>query len=438
MAANAFKIYRWIILIIIAILYFFVCLHRMSPTVIARDLASSFNADAVTLGIIASSYFYLYSAMQPVVGYLSDTTGPRKVMALLFFISAAGAFIFGLAPNATIAVLGRLLIGAGLAGVFIPALKVFSRWYPANQFASLTGFMITIGGLGGLAAALPLTYLVVFLGWRGSFVAIGFLSVLLAVITWIIVRDAPEDKGWPACGVEITSAPAAGNKIPLSKRLGTVFTNLDFCLLFFATFLIYGASLAFQGLWAIPYLMDVFSLDRVRAGGILMALPLGFAIGGSSIGLLIDRLNMDRKKAFLWALGVNMIMWVVLIFLKGQQHLMIVIPLFFLFGLTAGGSLPLSFAITRDLFPPWLMGTATGMMNTASFLGSAVYMPFTGLLLNSSDSVRSGSYSLEAYRKLLLVILLSYAIAFVAMVMLSKHKDARVKQPEDKAPDGDL
>jgi sugar phosphate permease len=421
---KSFKIYRWVILIIIAILYFFVCLHRMSPTVIARDLALSLHADAVTLGVIASSYFYLYAAMQPVVGYLSDTTGPRKVMALLFFISAAGAVIFGLAPNATIAVLGRLLIGAGLAGVFIPALKVFSRWYPANQFASLTGFMITIGGFGGLAAALPLTYLVVHLGWRGSFVAIGLLSAFLAVLTWIIVRDAPDDKGWQVYNAENSPALPAGKEARLLKRLATVFGNPDFCLLFFTTFLIYGASLTFQGLWAVPYLMDVFGLDRVRAGGMLMALPLGFAIGGSSIGFLIDRLNLNRKKSFLSALGLSLLMWLILIFLKEREHLVIVVPLFFFFGLTAGGSLPLSFAITRDFFPSWLMGTATGMMNTASFLGSAIYMPLTGFLLSSSVSAGSGSYSFDAYRKLLIVFLISYAIAFVAMAILSKRKDS--------------
>ncbi|MRR15162.1 MAG: MFS transporter [Deltaproteobacteria bacterium] len=424
MTMKTFKIYRLAILSIIAVLYFFVCLHRMSPTVIARDLMISLSTDAVTLGFIASAYFYLYSAMQPVVGYLSDTTGPRKVMALLFFISAVGAVIFGLAPNAPVAFLGRLLIGAGLAGVFIPALKIFSHWYPLNQFASLTGLMITIGGLAGLAAALPLTYLIVLLGWRGSFIAMGLLSAFLAVLTWIIVRDTPEDKGWPACNAEYISVPAAGEKHPLSRRLATVFSNLDFCLLFSATFLIYGSSLSFQGLWAVPYLMDVFGLDRVRAGGILMALPLGFAIGGSTAGFLIDRLNLDRKKSFLGALVLGIILWLVLIFLKEKTHLTIVLPLFFFFGLAGGGSLPISFAITRDLFPSWLMGTATGMMNTAGFLGSVIYMPFTGYVLSHSVSARSGSFSFDDYRKLFIVFLLSYAVAFIALTRLSKHKNA--------------
>lgn len=426
---KVFKIYRWAILIIIAILYFFVCLHRLSPTVIARDLVLSLHADAFTLGIIASAYFYLYSAMQPVVGYLSDTKGPRKVMALLFLVSAVGSVIFGLAPNATVAILGRVLIGAGLAGVFIPALKVFSRWYRANQFASLTGVMITIGGIGGLAAAMPLTYLVVLLGWRGSFVAIGLLSAALAVLAWIIVRDSPKDRGWPVLTAEDSATPKAAEEISVSKRLVTVFGNLDFCLICLAVFLIYGAALTFQGLWAVPYLMDVFGLDQVRAGWMLMAWPLGWAIGGPSVGFLTDRLNLDRKKALLWALGLSTLLWLLLIFLQGREHLIIVVPLFFLLGLMAGGALPLSFTITRDLFHFGLMGTATGLMNTASFLGSAVYMPLTGFLLKGAASVRPGSYSFEAYRTLLIVFLLSYAGAFIAMTLLSSRKASPASLP---------
>lgn len=50
---NSFRSYRWTLLGIIGVLYFFVCLHRLSPTVVARDLALAFNADAATLGLIA-------------------------------------------------------------------------------------------------------------------------------------------------------------------------------------------------------------------------------------------------------------------------------------------------------------------------------------------------------------------------------------------------
>ena len=75
---NHFKSFRWLLFGMIGALYFLAHFHRMAPTVIARDLALAFDADAMVLGMIASTYFYLYSVSQPVVGYLSDTVGPAK------------------------------------------------------------------------------------------------------------------------------------------------------------------------------------------------------------------------------------------------------------------------------------------------------------------------------------------------------------------------
>ena len=65
--------YRWYIFLVLSIIYFLACLHRISPTVIARDLVRDFGADATALGFMSSAYFYLYAAVQPPVGMLSDT-----------------------------------------------------------------------------------------------------------------------------------------------------------------------------------------------------------------------------------------------------------------------------------------------------------------------------------------------------------------------------
>ncbi len=431
---KTFNSYRCVMLVIIGILYFFVCLHRLSPTVIARDLAQTFNADAVILGIIGSAYFYLYSAMQPLVGYLSDIAGPRKVMSFLFFISALGALIFGLAPNPPIAILGRAFIGAGVAGIFIPALKIFSRWYRTNQFTSLTGIMSTINGLGGISAAMPLTYLVVLFGWRGSFVAIGLISIALASCTWIIVRDRPEDRGWLAVNGEESTSYITSGKISILRRCTDVFKNPDFCLVCLVVFLFWGGNTTFQGLWAVPYLMDVFGLDKVWAGWVLMAWPLGFAIGGPLIGILTDRLVLNHKRVYLWGLGVNIVLWFIMIFLSNREYLMVVALFFFIFGLIAGGTLPVAFTITRDLFPFQIMGTATGLMNTAGFFGIAVYMPFTGFLLKTA-STNPDSYTINAYRTILIAFLLSSTVAFLATSLLSNretslgHSDLKKNAP---------
>jgi MFS family permease len=112
----------------IGVLYFLVHLQRLAPTVIARDLALSFSADAMLLGVIASSYFYLYALAQPVVGYLSDTAGPRKVIAFSFLLTSLGTLLFALAPSATVATAGRALVGFGAGGSSSPV----SRSFPAG------------------------------------------------------------------------------------------------------------------------------------------------------------------------------------------------------------------------------------------------------------------------------------------------------------------
>lgn len=426
METNATEKYRWFIFGILGTIYFLTCLHRVAPTVIARDLAQAFNADATVLGLIASSYFYLYSAVQPPVGILSDTIGPRMVVTIFTIIAAAGGLIFGTASNAAMSALGRALIGAGVGGVFVPSLKIFSRWFRASEFASLTGILLAITGLGGLSAALPLTYLVLFLGWRISFVLLGAFSLFLALICWAVVRDRPEDKGWPPVEIEAAqSQPVASGPsedMRTFKRLGLIFRSFNFWMITSALFFSGGVSLTFQGLWAVPYLMDAYGLSRVKAGGLLMVIPFGFAVGAPVLGLLIDRFALNRKGVVIGSMGLSISCWTILLLFGGRSSYLLVIPLFLILGLLGGGYLTVFMTITKELFPPWLTGTAVGLINPAAFLATALYQPLTGFVLDKVGRLDSGAYPLEAYQLVFIVFLISISIALIATFMLSLPK----------------
>ena len=426
METNATEKYRWFIFGILGTIYFLTCLHRVAPTVIARDLAQAFNADATVLGLIASSYFYLYSAVQPPVGILSDTIGPRMVVTIFTIIAAAGGLIFGTASNAAMSTLGRALIGAGVGGVFVPSLKIFSRWFRTSEFASLTGILLAISGLGGLSAALPLTYLVLFLGWRISFVLLGAFSLFLALICWAVVRDRPEDKGWPPVEIEAAqSQPVASGPsedMRTFNRLGLIFRSFNFWMITSALFFSGGVSLTFQGLWAVPYLMDAYGLSRAKAGGLLMVMPFGFAVGAPVLGLLIDRFSLNRKGVVIASMGLSISCWTVLLLFGGRSSYLLVIPLFLILGLLGGGYLTVFMTITKDLFPPWLTGTAVGLINPAAFLATALYQPLTGFVLDKVGRLDSGAYPLEAYQLVFIVFLISISIALIATFMLSLPK----------------
>jgi len=83
-------IHRWMVFGVIAAVYFFVYFHRVSTSVIAPDLLEAFQANATALGLMSSMYFYLYAVEQPLVGWLSDSLGPRRVVGYWSLLAAAG------------------------------------------------------------------------------------------------------------------------------------------------------------------------------------------------------------------------------------------------------------------------------------------------------------------------------------------------------------
>lgn len=79
-----------------------------------------FDSDATALGAMASMYFYFYALEQPVVGFLADVLGPRRVVGMWSTGAAAGCVLFALAPSLGWASVGRGLIGLGVGGCLCP------------------------------------------------------------------------------------------------------------------------------------------------------------------------------------------------------------------------------------------------------------------------------------------------------------------------------
>ena len=398
------------------IIYFFACLHRVSPTVIAHDLTLEFTLNATMLGLIASAYFYLYAFIQPPVGILSDTIGPRRVVTFFTLIACIGSVVFGMAVNPVMAIVGRCLIGIGVGGIFVPVLKLFSQWFRPNEFASLTGIMLAIGYLGGIFASAPLTLLVLHVGWRISFVIIGVLTIIMGGLFWIIARDKPEDKGWPSIANN-TSMSEGTEDIPGTitnrQRLKMVIIHPGFWLITLSIFFVGGAGITFSGLWAVPFLMDIHHYSRMEAGGMLMLSMIGFAVGAAMSGVLTDRLGLNKKAIIIITLSLGFIYYSLFSTIGDRIPHFVLIIIFFVMGVFGGGTVPIFMAMTKELFPNWLTGTAIGLMNPAAFLATAIYQPITGLLMDRVGKTASGTFPYEAYQKVFIMVLGAFIISFI-------------------------
>ncbi|MDY6905509.1 MAG: MFS transporter [Thermodesulfobacteriota bacterium] len=419
---RGFKYYRWWIFLILGIAYFLVYFHRLSLSVVADDLVHDFNASAGAMGLLASIYFYCYAVMQLPAGLLSDSIGPRRTVTLFLTIAAAGSILFGMAPGIEIAFMARVLVGFGVSMVFIPTMKILSQWYREDEFASMAGLLNAIGGIGVLAGTGMLGVLATAMGWRFSFELIGICTIVVVVMAWLVVRDRPQAKGWPAIQEISTSAgkaapPAA---IPLLDGARRVVTEKHFWPVAVWFFFDCGIFFGFGGLWGGPYLMHAYNMSRAEAGAVLSMIAWGMILGSPFIGFVSDRLLKSRKKPFIICSATLAAVMLFLYLHPAGLSRPVLYAVFFVFSIAASAIVIVGFTTTKELFPVAMAGTSVGTVNLFPFLGGAVYMPFLGRVLDRASVATTGDYAMEGYTLVLFILFVSALVALGAAMLMKE------------------
>ncbi|TKJ40544.1 MFS transporter [Candidatus Aerophobetes bacterium Ae_b3b] len=411
--------YRWVIFLILAMGYAIVYFHRVAPAVVVPELTRSFRIKGVALGVLASAYFYPYALMQLPSGLLSDSLGPRKTVTAFTLIAAAGAILFGISPTFFTAILGRIMVGLGVSVLFIPTLKILANWFEVEKFAIVTGILMAIGGLGWLFAATPLALLTLWLGWRVTFIIIGLVSLVLALLTYLIVRDHPAELG--VSGIlkaeGTTSSSSGEQKLPLLQGVKMVLSEKKFWPLAVWFFCTGGILFGFGGLWAGPYLMQVYNLSKAQTGNILMMIAVGMIVGSPMLGLLSEKVFHGRKLVLLISSSTLTGIWVLFVLLVDGLSVFFLYGLFFLLGIFASGIVVIGFAAAKELFPAQIAGTSTGMVNLFPFAGGALFQPVIGLVLDYSGKL-DNIYSIEAYRISFVGFLLAAILALISVLFM--------------------
>jgi predicted MFS family arabinose efflux permease len=384
--------------------------HRTAPAALAGELTSAFAISGAVLGTLAATYFYVYTALQVPVGVLADTLGPRRILTGGSLIAAVGSLLFALAPAWEVAAIGRTLVGIGVAVAFIATLKLAAVWFPPERFATLAGVTMFAGNLGAVVAGAPLAWLITVVSWRTVFVALALLSALLALATWLRVRDRPQELGLPAVNPTPPAAAAVGWRTALARVLANPATWPPFIV----NAGVGGSFLAFAGLWGVPYLQQVHGMSRVLAAQHTSLLLLGVAFGSVAIGMLSDRLGSRRglmRIAVLaytlswlpWLVGVNWPVWATLVW-------------FLLMGLLIPG-FTLSWTIVKEANPPAVSGIATAVVNTGIFLGAGILQPLVGWVLDRSGAAANTAQ----WNVALLVLAGSAALALIATAFIAQR-----------------
>lgn len=401
------------IFIVVMAAYTLSFFQRFAPASIAQDLALAFDTTAASLGVLAATYFYVYTLMQVPTGVLVDTLGPRRILLIGGVISFIGSLWFGLAPDLSQALVGRTLVGLGVSVTFIAMLKIIALSFEEHRFASLTGLGVFIGNIGSVLAGVPLAFAAAEIGWRAVFIAVAVASLVFGTLAWWMMRH---------------SAAMAGTRVDRSVVMGglwSVLRNRQTWAPALTNLGLAGSYFTFAGLWAMPYLTQVHGYSRNIAATHLSLMYAGFAVGCLTLGIISDRLR-QRKTILISAAVVYCSIWCVW-WWGGALPVAATMALCALMGFSTAG-FSLTWACAKEVNPPQLAGMSTSIANVGGFFGAAVMQPLVGWLMDRvwAGTMANGvrAYSLADFRFGLSVVI---ALAFFGLLAAFFVRETRCK-----------
>lgn len=313
-----------------------------------RELASSAGALALLLMAVVS----------PFAGNLIDRFGPRTVCAGGLLFVSVGVLATSAATRDwhLVAYYGGL-IGIGSGAIAMPMVSAAAAQYFSHGrgLASGIGFA---GATGGQLVALPvLGIMVTALGWRGTYTALGALTLAIAAVAWLALRRPPQTTG------EQDSQSLA----PIGTRLRYVLSSGTFWLL--ATgFLICGFTTAgVIEVHLIPYaeFCGFAPIEGATAYGVHGGFNM---IGVVLFGFLSDRLHRPRLLASIYFIRVAL--FVLLTQIAGSLPLLFVFAA--LYGFLNFAAMPVIANIIASRMGVGVIGLAMGLIFGGHWLGAAI------------------------------------------------------------------
>ncbi len=256
---------------------FFQFVVQVQPSAMIDELETSFQADAVDLGLLTSAYFLTYILLQIPMGWLLDHLGPRLVLGLSMFLGAAGMIWFGQASTLGSATAARILLGIAGAPAFAGAALVASRRFPESRFALMLGLTEAFTLLGGIAVAIGLPSLSLMVDRQGSGIVLAVVSVLLGVACFLLVDGREERSTGPSVSEETADPPRSVLRTLSDIRLWLAGLHAG---------LFFGIISAFAGLWAPPFFHARLGLEPRYASYPVAMLFAAGVLGAPLLGLI--------------------------------------------------------------------------------------------------------------------------------------------------------
>ncbi|MCD4526022.1 nitrate/nitrite transporter [Nocardioides sp. cx-173] len=378
----------WLVWGVGLLTYMVAVFHRSSLAVAGLAASERFDISASQLATFTMLQLLVYAGMQIPVGLLVDRFGSRSVLlagTVLLVVAQTG---FALAESYPVALLARTLVGIGDALTFICVLRLVSRWFPSRRVPLVTQLTGTLGQLGALGAAVPMTWALSRWGWTPAYLGAAGLGLALAIAALIVVHDSPDGRNLRGPRMSLSAAGAS-----LVASWSHPGTRLGFWMHFTTQF----SATALTLLWGYPFLVRGEGRTPHEAGLLLSLMVVVVMVSGPVLGLLIGRHPWHRSSMVLGIVAAIVAAWTVVLLWPGEAPLPVLVVLVLVAGVGGPASM-IGFDLARTSNPVERLASASGIVNQAGFTASLVLVVAIGVILDWQTPGDSTSYTPEAFR----------------------------------------
>lgn len=440
-------------------LYAIAIINRSSLSALGPAAQDHFGIDASVLAMFPVIQLIVYAACQIPVGMLLDRYGASLLIITGAVLMSVGQIAMALVSDVTLAILARILVGAGDACTFICVMRLVPEWFPPRQIPTVSQLTGLIGQLGQLISVTPLALAVSVFGWAPGFLGVVAVGLLVAILGTVILRDAPGNRtliermtgrtgettrrsssigSTPATAV--MAIPPATDLIPVVGRsrsrrqaagakedfLGRILRLLSIPgvrVAFWLHFVSPYAANTFLLLWGTPFLTGGLGLSAPVAGGLLSLTVVSSMVSGLVMGPVISR-YVERR---VWVVvGVTLLIavtWTSVIFWQGVPPQWLIIALLIIIPLGGPASM-VAFEVARSHTPRSFAGLSTGAVNTGGFIATIIAVLGIGVILDLQGAGSPATYSLHAFQVAFAIQIPIWILGLV-MVLIEQRRTQR-------------
>ena len=392
--------------------YYLSYLYRTVNAVISSDLATDLALSPANLGLLTAVYFIAFAAFQTPLGILLDRHGPRRVQFILLIFAAAGSGLFAFAEDFAVLAIGRGLIGLGVAGGLMAALKANVMWFPRERLPLFNGITAACGVFGALSATVPVEILFNHVGWRAIFGILSAVTVLAAALIFFVVpeRAAPQHSA-------SSRAARIGQQL---SGISAVYRNSFFWKISLMSFIHNGVFLAYQSLWMGPWLRDVGGHSAPSIANMLLGFNAGMFAGVIGIGVLADRLQRVGIKP-ISVVGFGVFVSICVQGLFALEAVSIALPLCIAFGFFGSATL-LVYSVFGQHFAPESIGRVNTAQNLLSFAAAFAAQWGVGVIIERWPVLADGRYDPAGHQAAMLTMVGLELVGFIWFLWPSRNR----------------